>query len=48
MQDVENKILKESENDTMVAACRFPFPNMKPNETIGEGIDTVWIYKIIK
>ena len=28
-----------------VIACRFPFPNWKPIETIGTGIDTVWLYR---
>lgn len=29
-----------------VIACRFPLPNRTPALTIGQGIDTVWIYKL--
>ncbi|XP_059050284.1 ATP synthase subunit C lysine N-methyltransferase [Achroia grisella] len=44
MRDFEKKILKETNNGTIIVACRFPLPNMKPVETIGHGIDTVWKY----
>ena len=29
----------------VVVACRFPFPNWKPEAEIGVGIDQVWIYR---
>lgn len=48
MFDVEDKIVKEVQSDTIVVACRFPFPNITPECVIGEGIDTVWIYRITK
>ncbi|XP_047999221.1 ATP synthase subunit C lysine N-methyltransferase [Leguminivora glycinivorella] len=46
MAEFENKLLDETENGTVVVACRFPLPNMKPVETIGHGVDTVWKYEI--
>lgn len=48
MQDFEKKVLNESNNDTVVVACRFPLPNMIPVETIGSGVDTIWKYEIKK
>ena len=27
-----------------VVACRFPLPNIIPVSTVGQGIDTVWLY----
>ena len=45
MPDLENKLSKELENGSEVIACRFPFPNWTPDKTIGEGIDSVWLYK---
>lgn len=44
MQDFENKLLTETNKDTVVVACRFPLPNMTPVETIGSGVDTIWKY----
>ncbi|KAJ8711320.1 hypothetical protein PYW07_008562 [Mythimna separata] len=48
MQEFENKLLKETNKDTVVVACRFPLPNMTPVETIGSGVDTVWKYVVVK
>lgn len=46
MQDFENKLLTETNKNTVVVACRFPLPNMIPVQTIGSGVDTVWKYVI--
>lgn len=46
MKDFERKLLKEANEDTVVVACRFPLPNLRPIETIGHGVDTVWKYEI--
>ncbi|XP_063368890.1 ATP synthase subunit C lysine N-methyltransferase [Cydia amplana] len=46
MSEFESKLLAETENGTVVVACRFPLPNMRPLETIGHGVDTVWKYEI--
>lgn len=29
-----------------IFACRFPFAGIKPIDEIGQGIDTVWVYKL--
>ena len=29
-----------------VIACRFPLTNQRPVRTVGEGVDTVWLYKL--
>lgn len=48
MCEFEKKLLKETNNGTVVVACRFPLPNLIPVETIGHGVDTVWKYVIRK
>lgn len=48
MKEFEYKLVKEVDNGTVVVVCRFPLPNLKPSETIGHGIDTVWKYVIQK
>ncbi|CAH0402767.1 unnamed protein product [Chilo suppressalis] len=48
MQDFEYKLLKEAQSGAVIVACRFPLPNLKPIETIGHGVDTVWKYEIIR
>ena len=48
MPDLEKKLKKELEKDSEIVACRFPFPGLIPSEIIGEGIDTVWLYKMQK
>lgn len=46
MADLEKKFLRESPNGSNIVACRFPLPNLIPIKTIGNGIDTVWVYEI--
>ncbi|XP_045771130.1 ATP synthase subunit C lysine N-methyltransferase [Maniola jurtina] len=46
MKDFEKKLLLEVKDDTVVVACRFPLPSMRPVETIGHGVDTVWKYVV--
>lgn len=46
MVEFENKLLNEASKDVVVVACRFPLPNLRPVETIGHGVDTVWKYEI--
>lgn len=48
MPKIEEKFLTELEDGSAVVACRFPLPNLKADKIIGEGIDTVWLYKIFK
>ena len=48
MPDLEKKLTKELLHESEVLACRFPFPNWIPDQVIGEGIDSVWLYKINK
>ena len=44
MPQLEKKLDQELHNNSSVVACRFPFPNWIPDRTVGDGIDTVWIY----
>jgi len=44
MPELEKKMGRELGEDVAVAACRFPLPTWQPERTIGEGIDTVWLY----
>lgn len=46
MEDIERKFNSELKEDSLVIACRFPLPNTHPVMTIGQGVDTVWVYKI--
>ena len=48
MPDLEKKLIKELEKDSEIVACRFPLPGLTPIEVVGEGIDTVWLYKMQK
>jgi hypothetical protein len=48
MPQLEKKLESDLTPDSKVVACRFPFPNWTPNDVIGEGIDSVWLYKNIK
>ncbi|XP_076174189.1 ATP synthase subunit C lysine N-methyltransferase isoform X2 [Ptiloglossa arizonensis] len=48
MQDIENKFVTELQKDCVIIACRFPLPNMNAMKIVGEGVDTVWIYKVSK
>lgn len=44
MEQLEQKLASELPSTAMVVACRFPFPSWVPERTVGEGIDTVWLY----
>lgn len=44
MERLENKLASELPSSAKVVACRFPFPTWAPEHTVGEGIDTVWVY----
>ncbi|XP_076241922.1 ATP synthase subunit C lysine N-methyltransferase [Calliopsis andreniformis] len=46
MPDIEKKILTELQKECFVVTCRFPLPNMRAINKVGEGLDTVWIYKV--
>ncbi|XP_624435.2 protein N-lysine methyltransferase FAM173B [Apis mellifera] len=48
MKDIETKFIKELQEDCIIIACRFPLPTMTEIKIIGEGNDTVWVYKISK
>ena len=48
MPDLEKKLSLELKRESEVVACRFPFPCWVPDKIIGEGIDSVWLYKINK
>jgi len=48
MLDLEKKFLTELTDGTVIVACRFPLPNLKPYLIIGSGIDRVWAYKVCK
>lgn len=45
MPSLEEKLERELDKQAVVVACRFPFPNWKPDQEIGVGIDTVWVYQ---
>lgn len=44
MDQLELKLACELPSAAQVVACRFPFPTWVPERTVGEGIDTVWVY----
>ncbi|XP_053739413.1 ATP synthase subunit C lysine N-methyltransferase [Synchiropus splendidus] len=44
MEQLEVKLTDELPSSAKVVACRFPFPTWVPEQTVGEGIDTVWVY----
>lgn len=46
MEELERKFLNELQKGTCIVACRFPLTKLKPIRTIGNGIDTVWVYEI--
>jgi len=46
MGDLEKKCAKEMPSQSVVAACRFPFPNKSPDRVIGEGLEAVWVYDV--
>ncbi|NXI17984.1 F173B methyltransferase, partial [Irena cyanogastra] len=46
MPQLEKKLEEELECNARIIACRFPFPCWIPDDTTGEGIDTVWAYDL--
>jgi len=44
MPELEEKLQSEVTDESVVVACRFPFPKWKPTGEIGGGVDTVWRY----
>jgi hypothetical protein len=48
MPQLEKKLETELKSDSKVFACRFPFPTWKADDVIGEGIDSVWVYRPVK
>lgn len=48
MPQLEKKLESDLTVDSKVVACRFPFPSWKADDVIGEGIDSVWVYKPIQ
>lgn len=44
MAQLEKKLQGDLPSTAKVVACRFPFPTWIPDDTAGEGIDTVWVY----
>ena len=45
MEELKAKFKAELKPNSQIVVCRFPIPNSKPIATIGEGVDTVWVYK---
>lgn len=46
MPDLEKKLIKESQPDSVVVACRFPLPTLQPVWIKEEGIDSIWVYRM--
>lgn len=46
MPELEKKLLQESHPDSVVVACRFPFPTLEPSWIKEEGIDSIWVYQM--
>ncbi|XP_038056671.1 ATP synthase subunit C lysine N-methyltransferase-like [Patiria miniata] len=44
MPKLQDKLSEELPENGVVVACRFPFPDWTPVESIDEGVDTVWCY----
>ena len=44
MPRLQEKLSCEVSKDAAIVACRFPLPDREPTMTVGEGIDTVWLY----
>ena len=43
--DLVSKLSQELTFDGLIIACRFPLPSWKPAATIGDDIDSVWLYR---
>ncbi|CAG5128182.1 unnamed protein product [Candidula unifasciata] len=46
MEPLEKKLQAEMPSGTRIVACRFPLPSWQPVLTLGEGVDTVWLYAV--
>ncbi|KAH6938912.1 hypothetical protein HPB50_014837 [Hyalomma asiaticum] len=46
MAPLERKFVHQLRPGSWVLACRFPLPTLKPDETCGSGVDTVWLYRM--
>ena len=44
MTPLRKKMEAELKTGSRVVVCRFPIEEWKPSSTIGEGVDTVWLY----
>ena len=44
MAPLSDKMETELKPGTRIVVCRFPVERWKPSSTIGEGVDTVWVY----
>ena len=44
MNQLQQKLAEEMSTDARVIACRFPFESCTPTETVGDGLDSVWLY----
>lgn len=48
MSLIKEKCLQELPSKSVIITCRFPLPNLKADQIIGKGIDTVWKYDVLK
>jgi len=46
MPALEEKLVAEMRPGTRIVACRFPLAGIRPDQVVGEGVDTVWSYSI--
>lgn len=46
MKPLEEKLVNTRNKTQIVFACRFPFEGFRQIDQFGEGIDTVWVYKL--
>jgi len=46
MEQLKRKCVAELKPNAVVAACRFPLPNVPHYSVVGEGIDKVWLYNL--
>lgn len=46
MQPLEEYLEKTNTREQTIFACRFPFKELKQVDEIGQGLDTVWVYKL--
>lgn len=48
MEPLDKRLKELNKKSQTIFACRFPFSNLPQIDQIGEGIDTVWVYKLDK